>query len=111
MPQPNKARNGPSHRNEGSKAGGSGARKMPATVRELPRITVHSDTRDILAHAAKDAKKIADYFVIDVDAHVTEIAFWNEITDLIDSDVYRQWAQSFRDRAGGGAGALMNISP
>ena len=111
MPQPNKTRSGPGHGNGGSRAGGNGARKIPATVRELPRITTRSDTRDILAHAAKDAKKIADYFVVDVDAHVTEVAFWNEITDLIDSDVYRQWAQSFRDRAGGGAGALMNISP
>ena len=83
----------------GRKPGGNGARKIPASVRELPRITVRSDTRDILAHAAKDAKKLRDYFIVDVDAHVTEVAFWNEITDLIDSDVYRHWAQSFRDRA------------
>jgi predicted TIM-barrel fold metal-dependent hydrolase len=109
MPQAKK--NGPANGNGGRKGGGSGTGKIPAVVRELPRITTRSDTRDILAHAAKDAKKIADYFVVDVDAHVTEIAFWNEITDLIDSDVYRQWAQSFRDRAGGGGGALMNISP
>ncbi len=104
MPQPNK--NG-----SGRKGGGNGARKIPATVRELPPITTRSDTRDILAHAAKDAKKLRDYFIVDVDAHVTEIAFWNEITDLIDSEVYRHWAHSFRDRAGGGAGALLNISP
>src|SRR5262245_2681215 len=77
-------------------------------ARELPKITTQSDTRDVLAHVGKDPR-LKDYFIVDVDAHVTEFAFWTEITDLIDSDVYRQMAHSFRDR-GGGATALMNIA-
>jgi predicted TIM-barrel fold metal-dependent hydrolase len=76
--------------------------------RELPKITTHSDTRDVLAHVGQDPR-LKDYFIVDVDAHVTEFAFWSEITELIDSDVYRHMAQSFRDR-GGGATALMNIA-
>ncbi len=93
------------------KANKTTPKKGGLKVRELAPINVKSDTRDILAHAAIDARKMRDYFIVDVDAHVTEIAFWNEITDLIDGDVYRQWAESFRDRAGGGGTALLNISP
>lgn len=96
--------------NDKSRNQGTGKDTRKPAIRELAPITVKSDTRDILAHAAQDARKMRDYFIVDVDAHVTEVAFWNEITDLIDGDVYRQWAHSFRDRAGGGGTALMNIS-
>jgi predicted TIM-barrel fold metal-dependent hydrolase len=82
--------------------------KTKTNTRELAKITTKSDTRDVLAHVSKDPR-LKDYFIVDVDAHVTEFAFWAEITDLIDSDVYRQMAQSFRDR-GGGPTALMNIA-
>ena len=64
--------------------------KKEPQVTELPKITINTDTRDILAHAARD-QELNDYFIVDVDAHVTEMAFWTEVTDLIDSDVYRQW--------------------
>jgi len=29
---------------------------MPSPVRELPKITVRSDTRDVLAHLSKDTR-------------------------------------------------------
>ena len=59
---------------EGMKNGknGSNGRMGKAKVRDLTHITTRTDTRDILAHAAKDAKKLKDYFIVDTDAHVTE---------------------------------------
>jgi predicted TIM-barrel fold metal-dependent hydrolase len=86
----------------------NGNRKAPR-VSELPKINVHTDTRDILAHAAND-KEADDYFIVDVDAHVTETAFWSEIVERMDNDVYRQMAAAFRDRGGSPAG-LINTTP
>jgi len=81
-----------------------------ATVRELDKITNRSDTRDVLAHASKSARKLNDYFIVDIDAHVTETAFWWEITDRIDNDYLRHAAQSFRERGGSPPG-LLNVQP
>jgi predicted TIM-barrel fold metal-dependent hydrolase len=80
------------------------------TVRELEKITSRTDTRDVLAHAASDARKLADTFIVDIDAHVTETAFWSEITDRIDNDYLRDAAKSFRERGGSPPG-LLNIQP
>jgi uncharacterized protein len=80
------------------------------TVRELEKITSRTDTRDVLAHAANDARKLADTFIVDIDAHVTETAFWSEITDRIDNDYLRDAAKSFRERGGSPPG-LLNIQP
>jgi len=80
------------------------------TVRELEKITNRTDTRDVLAHAANDARKLADTFIVDIDAHVTETAFWSEITDRIDNDYLRDAAKSFRERGGSPPG-LLNIQP
>ena len=96
-------------RANGNGAGRAAPRRPAKRPAELPKITTRSDTRDILARASRDARALEDYFIVDVDAHVTEVAFWSEITDLIDSDVYRQMAHSFRDR-GGSPPALMNIA-
>jgi hypothetical protein len=79
-------------------------------VRELDKITPRSDTRDVLAHAAKDARRLTDTFIVDIDAHVTETAFWSEITDRIDNDYLRQAAKSFRERGGSPPG-LLNVQP
>ena len=81
-----------------------------AGVYELPKVDNATDTRDLLAHAAKDAHALKDCFVVDVDAHLSEFAFWGEIVDRIDNDVYRQMAQSFRNRPGSPPG-LMNATP
>src|SRR5262245_49433651 len=67
-------------------------------VKELSEITVKTDTRDILAHATIQAEALEDYFLVDIDAHVTETSFWNEIIELIDNDVIRQTG------VGGGGG-------
>ena len=77
-------------------------------VTELPKIGVTTDTREILAHAAKEARQ-DDYFIVDVDAHVTETAFWSEVVDRMDSDVYRQMARAFKDRSP--APGLLNSTP
>ena len=81
-------------------------------TRELEQITVKSDTRDVLAHAAKevDRKGFDKFMIVDVDAHVTETAFWSQIVDRIGSDVYQQMARSFQDRPGSPPG-LLNSSP
>jgi predicted TIM-barrel fold metal-dependent hydrolase len=87
----------------------NGNGKPHARAKELPKITMRSDTREILAHAAKDAKKLEKYFVVDIDSHVTETAFWSEVTDRIDNDYFRHAAKSFKER--GGAPGLLNIQP
>jgi predicted TIM-barrel fold metal-dependent hydrolase len=74
-------------------------------VNELAKITVKSDTRDILAHAPP----LDDYFIVDCDAHMAETAFWSDIIDRLDSDVLQHIARSFKDR-GGMNGALVNTS-
>lgn len=80
--------------------------------RELEQITVKSDTRDVLAHAAKqvERKGFDKFLIVDVDAHVNETAFWSEVVERIDSDVYQQMAKSFRDRVGSPPG-LLNSQP
>jgi uncharacterized protein len=86
----------------------NGNNKAPQ-VTELPKITVNTDTRDILAHAVRN-EETDDYFIVDVDAHVMETAFWSEVTDRIDNDVYRQMAKAFKDRGGSPPG-LLNAMP
>ncbi len=78
-------------------------------VRELPKITTTTDTRDILAHAAREQRH-DDYFIVDIDAHVTETAFWSEVVDHMDNEVYKTMARAFRDRGGSPPG-LANITP
>ena len=77
-----------------------------AAIHDLPKIGVRTDTRDILAHAIGQSDELADCFVVDIDAHVTETAFWSEVTDRIDNDVIKHMAKSFQDRVGGPPGLL-----
>ena len=53
--------------------------------RELQEITVKSDTRDVLAHSARYVEKnrLDEVLIVDIDAHVTETAFWSEIVERI----------------------------
>jgi hypothetical protein len=81
---------------------------MDIPVKELPKITVHSDTRDVLAPAIRQ-RPADDVFIVDIDAHVTEVAFWSEITDLIDNDVLRHLAKSISEKQG--VTGLMNTQP
>lgn len=78
---------------------------------QLPEITTKTDTRDILAHAAREANgPLKDYFIVDVDAHVMETEFWGEILDLIDDEVIRFMGKAIKDRPGSPAG-LLNTQP
>jgi predicted TIM-barrel fold metal-dependent hydrolase len=79
-------------------------------VRELQEITIKTDTRDILSHATMQAEGLEDYFLVDIDAHVTETQFWSEIIDLIDNDVIRQMGQAMMSRPGTTT-ALLNAQP
>src|SRR5262245_44110364 len=79
-------------------------------IRELPEITIKTDTRDILQHATIQAEGFEDYFLVDIDAHVTETQFWPEILELIDNDVIRQMGQAMMQRPGT-ATALLNAQP
>jgi predicted TIM-barrel fold metal-dependent hydrolase len=74
----------------------------------LPEITIKSDTRDVLAHAKRDAEALKDTFIVDVDGHVTETAFWTEIVEYIDDEVLRYNAQSFRQKLGSPPGFMNN---
>jgi predicted TIM-barrel fold metal-dependent hydrolase len=76
--------------------------------RELPQLTMASHTGDTLAHAARDAnrKKFDEFLICDIDAHVSELAFWNEVTDRIPDEVWRYNAKAFQDR---GVPGLTNI--
>ena len=83
---------------------------MPS-ARPLGDINGASDTRDVLAHATRQAAAgHDDYFVVDIDAHVSEDHFWSEVIDLIDNDVLRQIGQA-QNKGFAGANALLNISP
>jgi hypothetical protein len=84
--------------------------RTPPQFRELQEITMQTDTRDILAHATRQSESYEDYFLVDIDAHVSETSFWNEILALIDNDVIRHMGQAIMERPGT-AGALLNIQP
>jgi predicted TIM-barrel fold metal-dependent hydrolase len=91
-------------------ADGKGSPGGPS-VRELAEISGRSDTRDVLAHATQyAAANYDDYFVVDIDAHVSEDQFWSEVLGLIDNDVWRQIGLNQFGGFGGG-NALLNISP
>ena len=66
-------------------------------------IDVHTDTRDILAHARRYAKKrgLEDWFIADIDAHHVETISWKEIVAYIEDPVVRDNAIRFQtDRTG-----------
>src|SRR6478735_10434768 len=67
-----------------------------ATPRSVQQITVHTDSREILANAERDGKtyNFADYFIVDVDSHHVELDSWTEVLENIESPVLRHTAQS-----------------
>jgi hypothetical protein len=77
---------------------------MNAEARNLPRaprarvqeITIPTDTRDILAAAARDQKQfgLKDYFVVDVDSHHVETDSWDEVLAHIEDPVLRYNGQA-----------------
>ena len=85
--------------------------RAPPQFRELQEITMQTDTRDILAHATRQSESYEDYFLVDIDAHVTETSFWPEILALIDNDVIRQMGQANAARPGNASYSLLNSQP
>lgn len=85
--------------------------RAPQQFRELQEITMQTDTRDILAHATRQSEGHEDYFLVDMDAHVTETSFWPEILALIDNDVIRQMGEANAARPGSASHALLNHQP
>ena len=84
--------------------------RLPPQFRELQEITMKTDTRDILAHATRQAESYEDYFLVDIDAHVTETSFWPEILGGIDNEVIRHMGEAGMARPGNN-GALLNVAP
>jgi len=67
------------------------------------RITVDElNTTQLLAHARKEAnrRKFDDMLIIDVDAHHYESEHISDILPFMENDVFRQLAQSGRERGG-----------
>ena len=85
--------------------------RAPQQFRELQEITMQTDTRDILAHATRQSEGHEDYFLVDMDAHVTETSFWPEILSLIDNEVIRQMGEANASRPGSANHALLNNAP
>ena len=65
----------------------------------IQEITVHTDTRDILAHARRNAirRGLQDMFVCDIDAHHVETVSWKEIVTYIEDPVVRDNAVRFQN--------------
>src|SRR5947199_7903852 len=95
----------------GAKGDNAMLQRSVAEIRELAEITIKTDTRDILSHATIQAEALEDYFLVDIDAHVTETQFWSEIIDLIDNDVIRQMGKAMAARPGSANTALLNTQP
>jgi uncharacterized protein len=75
----------------------------PAEPHQVQTIDVFTDTREILAHARKDALKrgFADWLICDIDAHHFETVSWHEIVEYIEDPVVRDNAMRFqKDRIG-----------
>jgi predicted TIM-barrel fold metal-dependent hydrolase len=85
-------------------------RETPPRITELDKITTKTDTRDYLAKAAP-GENYKDWFIVDVDAHVNEVAFWSEISDRIDNEVWRYISNAFRERPGSPPGMLHASGP
>jgi predicted TIM-barrel fold metal-dependent hydrolase len=73
------------------------SQNLPRALRSrVQEITIHTDSRDILAAAVKDQKQFGmkDYFIVDVDSHHVETDSWDEVIAHIDDPVLRYNGQS-----------------
>src|SRR6202163_3992565 len=59
---------------------------------------VYTDTRDLLAHARRDAirRKFHDWLICDVEAHHVETVSWKEIITYIENPAVRAQAIHFQ---------------
>ncbi|MFG1358455.1 amidohydrolase family protein [Xanthobacter pseudotagetidis] len=68
------------------------------------QIDVYTDTRDVLAHAKRNARQrgLQDWFVVDIDAHHVETVSWKEVVQYIEDPVIRDNAMRYQaERIGG----------
>lgn len=82
-------------------------------TKELPpRITIKTDTRDILAHETKyqREKGFHDWTIVDVDSHHSEMSSWREVVEYLEDPILKHYAQEFQSRTGGAPG-LSNHMP
>jgi uncharacterized protein len=85
-------------------------RETAPRIEELEKISTRTDTRDYLAKAGSTREKYKDWFIVDVDAHVTETNFMSEINSRIDNEVLRYISEAFQER-GNPAGMLYSNGP
>lgn len=66
-------------------------------IRELGQLGKSTDTRETLARAKRAIRErgIEDWLIVDVDAHHFETQSWDQVVELIPSDVVRATAKSF----------------
>jgi uncharacterized protein len=73
------------------------SQNLPRALRSrVQEITIHTDSRDILAAAVRDQKQfgLKDYFIVDVDSHHVETDSWDEVLAHIDDPVLRYNGQA-----------------
>jgi predicted TIM-barrel fold metal-dependent hydrolase len=70
------------------------ATRSVATPLPVQQIDVYSDTREILAHARRNARRrgFNDWYICDIDAHHVETVSWSEIVGYIEDPVVREQA-------------------
>jgi predicted TIM-barrel fold metal-dependent hydrolase len=64
----------------------------------VQEMDVYTDTRDYLAPAREDARKMgfADWFICDIDAHHLETVHWHEVIEHIEDPVVRHQALTYQ---------------
>lgn len=91
--------------NREAKGAEAGARQFG----RLRPIDTYSDSRDVLRNATRQSRAYEDYFLVDIDAHVSESQFWSEILSLVDNDVIRHMGMGMASKRTGSL-ALLNTS-
>ena len=84
-------------------------------TKEVPvqQIDVYTDTRDILAHAKRQAeeRRYRDFTIFDVDSHIIETMNWHEVAEYIEDPVIRDNALDFYKNKGGAPAYGLNTNP
>ena len=67
--------------------------------RTYAQVEAKTDSRELLAHARRQAEQrnFDDVFIVDIDSHVGDVRAWPEITEYIEDPVVREAADTFAD--------------
>ncbi|MFI9402969.1 amidohydrolase family protein [Nocardia sp. NPDC052316] len=82
------------------------APERPRTrVNPVQELTPQSDTRDMLANAARDVDTfdLRSRLIVDVDSHHEETLEWSEVLDNLDDEVLREYGKGIATAFPGGA--------